>query len=121
MKKLTVLLPDDASVDLSALLAAAVEVHLEAVPEAAPAKRKRSARVRKEGWTAPDAIMQHYSPESTFALDLAGQWLEAEGYSATSASACLSKLVKQGRLARASSGLFRFVTQNEVKLVGGGD
>jgi hypothetical protein len=111
MKKLTAILPDHSAVDVTALLAASVEFRIEDIPDAAPAAPKRKRAARPRTMSGLDAIMKRYEANAAFSGDDAGKWLVAEGHSASSASACLSKLVKQGRVARSSNGQFRFVAQ----------
>lgn len=121
MKKLTVLLPDNTEgLDLAPLLALSLDFRIEHVPEAPAAPEKAKRRPRLRGVDTGTVVMKHYTPAGEFSLETATKWLAAEGYSQTSTSPALSKLVKAGRLSRLNDGRWRFITQVGVAAVNNG-
>ena len=93
MKKLTVLLPDDARLDLMELSELAISMHLEKIPDDPKIKRN----VFKEK-SVKSTIMKHFSPGAMFTIKIAGKWVEDEGYNPRSASSALSELSRAGHL-----------------------
>lgn len=140
MKKLVAIFHDDAVVDLNSIAKDAIKVFLYPVsdtdgedkpsnqhqvttvtppaasavpPRDQPQAEKPKARKKRiVGRTTLSTIMEHFTPSGTFRADQARTWLQALGYSRTSATPALSSLVKDGLIRRLGNDRFQFVRQS---------
>lgn len=108
MKKLTATFDD--KTDLGPIFNAlghAKELKLETI-NSEPAVKHRKHRGAKTGISV---IMSHYTPEGEFHYNIAQDWLEKEGFSRTSTSPMISRLIKDDYLKRLDGHRFRFVRE----------
>lgn len=108
MKKLTVLYPDNTPLDLSDLIAVALELKIETVKSEQEPKKRIRRRKRDPNLTVAQCIMAHYKAGDEFTLDEAKAWAVEDGFGHNTAGHEVSSLMRFGYLERIDGG-YRFV------------
>ena len=112
LKKITAIVPAEASYEIGELMNAAVSFTIEAVEDDKRTRVKRAGRM--PGRRAVDIIMNHYTAQTEFHITDAGVWLKNEaGMNPVTASPALSRLSKHGYLKRLGGRRFRFIKPME--------
>lgn len=112
MKKITLVVPDGTSIgDLSELMGIAIEFKMETIPNPDQPRRTQpfTKHVDREGLSTRDCVLAHYTPEGTFTKNLVGKWLAEKGFSANSASPCITDLRRNGHLVDVGPGKYKWL------------
>lgn len=110
MKKITILIPNDETVEFPPeLLTKMIEFHMETIPDYPDAVvRVKKPKHRIHGRTTRQVIMSHYAPAVSFKREVARKWLANEGFSPASASPAISSLRRDGFLKEIDHQLYQF-------------
>jgi len=109
MKRIIAVYPNDATPDLTSLMACATEFRIETTHDNGVVKkpRKRGAK----GSTTLTSVMNHFTPQGIFTRLNAESWVKADNYAGSSAGPALSALCKQGKVRNLGALKYQFVSQ----------
>lgn len=112
MKRLTATFADDAQVDLSSLVAKAIDFCIESIEDTKLNGHKPKSEITRfvrSGQTVQSIIMVHHSPQATFSRTDVQRWVEEAGYNPISWHPACSNLVQTGHLEKVNANVFRFI------------
>lgn len=110
MKRLSFICSDDAAVAIINLAIQDIsELHMEGVPDAPePKKKRRVFRGDEKGLNQRCLEIFEAKPDVIYSVEYIGKQLAKLGFSKTSASACISRLVRSGEIVKVRANHYKF-------------